>query len=72
MVGVNEEKPERRRSGFGRALDETLALQQIEELLIGQAGLPDDALDDVFWEIEALVVGNGETAGLIGVLELNV
>jgi hypothetical protein len=39
-----------------------------EKLLVGEAGLTNEGLDNVFWQVEPFVIGDGDASGSVGVL----
>ena len=49
-----------------------LFLQQVQELLVGQDGLANDALDNVFGQVESFMVRNCDSTGLVWMFELDV
>lgn len=53
-------------------IKERLFVKQSRELVIGESCLPNDASDDGFWQIKALMARNGYPPGPLGVLQLHV
>jgi hypothetical protein len=37
-----------------------------EKLLVGEPGLTNDGLDDVFWQVEPFVIGHCDASGSVG------
>jgi hypothetical protein len=50
----------------------SLPVQKVEELLIGQSCLPNDALDNVLRQVKPFMVWNRDPARLAWVLHVNV
>ena len=46
--------------------------EEPEKLLVGESGLTNDGLDDVFWQIEPFVIGHGDASGSVGMFQLHV
>ena len=49
----------------------SLLAEEPEKLLVSQACLAEDALDDVLWQVKAFVIGHSNPSGLVGMFEVN-
>ena len=49
-----------------------LPAEEPEKLLVSQACLAKDALDDVLWQVKAFVIGHSNPSRLVGMFEMNV
>ena len=50
----------------------SLLAEEPEKLLVSQACLAEDALDDVLWQVKAFVIRHGNPSMLVGMFEMNV